>query len=69
MYIIPFFHNIILFLLYVILEQYIEELKSLINNEGHEVVNEGYYEWKIEDWNSLQIEEFSDEFEINNNKW
>jgi ankyrin repeat protein len=50
-------------------EQYLEEISSSINNDNHEVLCDGYYEWNIEEWDNLQEEEFSDEFKIHDTKW
>ncbi|ORX75576.1 hypothetical protein BCR32DRAFT_271830, partial [Anaeromyces robustus] len=50
-------------------EQYIEEIKSLIKDENHNILNEGYYEWKIEDWKKLSNEKFTQNFIIGEHKW
>ncbi|OUM59886.1 hypothetical protein PIROE2DRAFT_14471 [Piromyces sp. E2] len=50
-------------------EQYLEELKNFINDNGNEIINDGYYEWNIDEWNKLQNNNLSEEFEIGNHKW
>jgi len=45
-------------------------LKDSIEDDNvHEIIAEDYYEWKIEDWNSIGQKEYSPEFIIGNNKW
>jgi len=35
-----------------------------------EILEENFYEWKIEDWNKLENKkEYSSEFEIGGSKW
>ncbi|ORX75577.1 ankyrin, partial [Anaeromyces robustus] len=50
-------------------EQYYEELKSYVIDYNHEVLSDGFYEWKIKNWSQLLNDEFSDEFEIGGYKW
>eukprot|EP00833_Pecoramyces_ruminatium_P009618 jgi/Orpsp1_1/1183650/evm.model.c7180000086149.1 len=53
-------------------EQYYEELKSLIKNDkmkNNKIVNENYYEWQIESWNSIDNLKYSPEFLIGDYKW
>ncbi|KAL6599212.1 hypothetical protein U3516DRAFT_562995 [Neocallimastix sp. 'constans'] len=55
-------------------EQYINKLKNLIedNSKEDEIVGEGFYEWKIEDWNKLDNDSnsiCSPEFIISTYKW
>ncbi|OUM60848.1 hypothetical protein PIROE2DRAFT_13290, partial [Piromyces sp. E2] len=49
-----------------------EELKSLIksnNNITNKIISEGYYEWKIENWNNIENIKYGPEFLIGNYKW
>ncbi|OUM59887.1 hypothetical protein PIROE2DRAFT_14472, partial [Piromyces sp. E2] len=48
---------------------YMEELKYLINNNGQKIINDGYYEWNIDDWEKFLSERNEQEFEINGYKW
>ncbi|ORX62479.1 HECT-domain-containing protein [Anaeromyces robustus] len=50
-------------------EQYMENIKSCINDENHEILNEFFYEWKINNWDKLSNNEYSPEFYIENHKW
>jgi len=54
-------------------DKYIEELKRMMESDtapADEVVDEGYYEWPIEDWDSLlEKKEYSPEFKIGGYKW
>jgi len=52
---------------------YFEELKRLMENDtavADKVVAEGFYEWPIEDWDSLiEKKEYSPEFKIGSYRW
>ena len=48
------------------LDLYIRDIESSINDEGQEVLESGYYEWKIDNWND---NEFSSTFELCGYKW
>jgi len=50
-------------------EQYINQLITSINNENRIIQENGFYEWKIENWNYLFYEEFSPIFEIGSSRW
>lgn len=58
---------------YYYLEQYISELKRLMENDNaavDEIVEESFHEWIIEDWNKLENKkEYSPEFMIGGYKW
>lgn len=62
-----FFH----FYCIIITEQieFNDKIKKLIDNEDNEVLDEGYYEWKIEDWNSIPTYQYSPVFDVANYKW
>lgn len=49
----------------------ISKLKSIINDTGYEIQEEGLYEWKIEDWKKIsnESEKYSPEFYAYGNKW
>jgi len=56
----------------VIKEKHIQQLKEYIDTEeikGDKIIGEDYYEWKIDNWESLNELEESPEFEIGNYKW
>jgi len=50
-------------------EYYEEELRHALRNKNNEVESEGFYEWKIENWNELANIEKSPEFTVGDNKW
>ena len=33
------------------------------------IIEEQYHEWKIKDWNALELENFSDEYKVGGLKW
>ncbi|ORY37152.1 hypothetical protein LY90DRAFT_511342 [Neocallimastix californiae] len=50
--------------------QFKEKLRNLIKNvENNEIIEEDYYEWKIENFSNIQNHKSSPEFEILNHKW
>lgn len=50
-------------------EYYKEELSHALHNRNNEVDSEGFFEWKIENWNELANIERSQEFIVGDNKW
>jgi len=50
-------------------KEVINKIESLIQNEGLEILNEGYYEWKIKNWKQLSDKKCSPEFTIGNYNW
>ncbi|KAL6625213.1 TRAF-like protein [Neocallimastix sp. 'constans'] len=52
-------------------ERYTNELNKLLvlNNEDFHIRNNSNYEWKIDNWDSLQHEEFSPEFKAIDYNW
>jgi len=46
-----------------------EELDHLIDNYNQNIINNGYYEWNIDDWKTFSSGEFEKEFEFNEYKW
>jgi len=53
----------------LIIEQYYEELQTLINDDKNEIISQGYREWKINQWNEILDDEFIKEFEIGDHQW
>jgi hypothetical protein len=54
------------------LDCYINNLKGLINNANdneEDIIEEGYYEWLIKDWDDLENIVYSPEFMIGEYKW
>ncbi|KAG4103684.1 hypothetical protein H8356DRAFT_1643584 [Neocallimastix lanati (nom. inval.)] len=50
-------------------EKFINDIKRSINNENLVVLNEGYYEWKIEDWPNLKKEDLKSKFTLVGQRW
>ncbi|OUM59888.1 hypothetical protein PIROE2DRAFT_14473 [Piromyces sp. E2] len=50
-------------------DQYIEEISKLIKNDNHQVIANDYYEWNIDDWNSIIFNKNSTIFELCGHKW
>ncbi|ORX84877.1 hypothetical protein BCR32DRAFT_110090 [Anaeromyces robustus] len=54
-------------------EQYMNELKELLDDESDSLVDEFddeyYFEWEIEDWDKLGIREYSPEFKVGGYTW
>jgi len=46
-----------------------EKIKNSVDNEQRIFESDGFFEWKIEDWNQLSIVEISSKFTIGNLKW
>lgn len=51
------------------IEQYIGEIKSLINDNGSEVITDDYYEFEINKCSENLIKNYNHEFINNENKW
>jgi hypothetical protein len=47
----------------------VKKLESIIDNEEFEILNKGYYEWKIKNWQQLSKKSSSTQFKIGNYKW
>ncbi|KAG4086399.1 hypothetical protein H8356DRAFT_1297859 [Neocallimastix lanati (nom. inval.)] len=50
-------------------EQFINKLKNSIEDDNEDIIGEGYYEWKIDDWKGLRIFQVSPTFTIGDYKW
>ncbi|OUM60099.1 hypothetical protein PIROE2DRAFT_14225 [Piromyces sp. E2] len=44
--------------------EFIQKLKSYIDNEDRRVLNEDFFEWKVKNWNTLSDNNFSPKFTI-----
>jgi len=53
----------------LLLEQYMEEIKSLINDDNLTVIDEGYHEWKVNNWDEFIKKKTNNEFIINGRIW
>ncbi|ORX78580.1 hypothetical protein BCR32DRAFT_294960 [Anaeromyces robustus] len=53
-------------------EIYINELKSMIMNTNYsdkDILDEGFYEWKIQNWDQINNYKSSPDFVVGNNNW
>jgi len=60
-------------LLFKILDKaiYVEKLKKILDKEeiNNTIIDEKFYEWKIENWEKNDGIMYSSEFSANNHKW
>ena len=50
----------------------IKEIKDKIDSNSEtndEIIDESYHEWKIEDWNALEIENLSNDYKVGGQNW
>ncbi|ORX81441.1 hypothetical protein BCR32DRAFT_268290 [Anaeromyces robustus] len=50
-------------------DEYINRLKNLIKDNNEEILDEGFYEWKIYNWSDLKIFEASPTFDMGGYTW
>ncbi|OUM56210.1 hypothetical protein PIROE2DRAFT_19281 [Piromyces sp. E2] len=51
-------------------DQYINRLKNTLqDNDNEKVLDEGFFEWEVNNWNSLRVFEVSPTFNIGNYTW
>eukprot|EP00833_Pecoramyces_ruminatium_P018562 jgi/Orpsp1_1/1192594/evm.model.d7180000094493.1 len=50
-------------------EEFIKKLERSIEDDNEDVIGEGYFEWKINDWEGLRIFQVSPTFTIGDYNW
>jgi len=46
-----------------------KQIKTYVDDEGCEIIGDGLYEWKIDQWNKMPTYKYSPEFHLVGHKW